>query len=78
MKEINVEIDYTPLMDAIEKYGLSENQIFKQWGIHRKIFYNLKIGKGITVDTWARLSVMLDKDINQLVNIKYTIIERSE
>lgn len=78
MKELKVRVDYTPLKEAIEEFKLSENQIFKQWGIQRKTFFNIRHGQGLTVDTLARLSVILNKDISQLVDITYDIIEKPE
>ena len=78
MKELKVRVDYTPLKDAIEEFELSENQIFKQWGIQRKTFFNIRHGQGLTVDTLARLSVILNKDISQLVDITYDIIDNPE
>ena len=68
MKDIKVKIDYTPLLKAIEEQNLSENKIFKQWNIPRKTFYNIRHERGITID----------KDIGQLVNISYDIIEKPE
>ena len=78
MKDVKVKIDYTPLLKAIKEQNLSETKIFKQWNIPRKTFYNIRHERGITIDTLARLSVVLDKDIGQLVNISYDIIEKPE
>ena len=78
MKELKVRVDYTPLKEAIEEFELSENQIFKQSGFQRKTFFNIRHGQGLTVDTLARLSVILNKDISQLVNITYDIIDKPE
>lgn len=78
MKDVKVEVDYTPLLNIIKEQNLSENEIFKNWNIPRKTFYNLRHGRGITVDTLARLSVILEKDINQLININYQTIETTE
>lgn len=78
MKDVKVKIDYTPLLKAIKEQNLSETKIFKQWNIPRKTFYNIRHERGITIDTLARLSVVLDKDIGQLVHISYDIIEKPE
>ena len=78
MKDIKTQIDYSPLLNTMKEQNLSENEIFKQWNIPRKTFYNIRHGRGITVDTLARLSIILNKEINQLVTITYDIIEKPE
>ncbi len=78
MKDITIQIDYSPLLNIIREQNLSENEIFKQWGVPRKTFYNIRNGRGITVDTLARLSIILNKEINQLVTITCDIIEKPE
>lgn len=76
MKDIKTQIDYSPLLKIIREQNLSENEIFKQWNIPRKTFYNIRHGRGITVDTLARLSIILNKEINQLVTVAYEIIDK--
>lgn len=78
MKDIKIKINYTPLLNTIKEQNLSENEIFKQWNIPRKTFYNIRHGRGITVDTLARLSIILNKEINQLVTFTYDIIDKPE
>ena len=78
MKDIRIKINYTPLLNIIKEQNLSENEIFKQWGIPRKTFYNIRNERGITVDTLARLSIILNKEINQLVTFTYDIIDKPE
>lgn len=72
---LKAEIDYSPLLNKLEKNNLTDARIYKLWGIQRKTLYNIKHGNGITVDTLAKIGYILETPINELVNIKITEIE---
>lgn len=71
---INVQIDYTPLLDRLDQQGISGYKLIA-YGIPHKTLYNIRNGKIITIETLAKLAYILDCSINDLVSFQYDIKE---
>ena len=71
---INVQIDYTQLLDRLDQQGISGYKLIT-YGIPHKTLYNIRNGKIITIETLAKLAYILDCNINDLVLFQYDIKE---
>ena len=72
MQDINVEMDYSPLLTKLEERNLSGYKL-ADFGIPHKTVYNIKQGKIITLETLAKFAYVLDCSISDLVNLQYVI-----
>ena len=61
------KIDYTKLVDAINKYG--RERFYKLSGVDKMMFYRIKHGSDISLKNLDRCCRVLKKDISQLIEV---------